>query len=96
MRRLVVALVAVLAMAGAMTGARAQVSPELIEKLKALAASPAGQAGIAQAKSKAQATYAQEEQEWAACKALPDVNSRATCYEGVHDRVSAQVSGFLK
>ena len=96
MRRLVVALVAGLVVAGAATGVRAQVSPDLVEKLKALAASPAGQAGIAQAKSKAQATYAQEEQDWAACKALPDVKARATCYEGVHDRISAQVSGFLK
>ncbi|MTJ80594.1 MAG: hypothetical protein F8N37_06195 [Telmatospirillum sp.] len=90
-------LAPVLAALATSSPSTAQQQPQdLVEKLKTIAASPAGQAGIAQLKGKAQTAYADTEKEWANCKALPDVNARATCYEKVHDRLSALVSTYLR
>ncbi|MDR3435487.1 hypothetical protein [Telmatospirillum sp.] len=70
----------------------AQQQQQLMDKLKGLAGSNAG----LQLKATAQAAYANAEREWAACKALPDVNARAACYERVHDKISAVVGAYLQ
>jgi hypothetical protein len=77
-------------------GASAQQDDGTMAKLKSMAGQFAAQGGLQQMKSNAQNAYNNEEKDWAACKALKDVNARASCYEQVHDRLSALVAGYLK
>jgi len=76
--------------------ASAQMDPALMEKLKGLAGQYAGQGGIAQMRASARMAYEKEEQDWAACKALPNLKARAACYEREHDRMTALISTYLQ